>query len=697
MSKPAQQQQQPPAEGGANRIIIVGGGLAGVCAAHTALQHGGTVLLLDKSAFLGGNSTKASSGIAGTPTQAQIDAGVLDGVKVFTDDTNRSFHGVKAGEQPGPVSPLVSEMARLSGPSLDWLVHYFNCDLSKLGLMGGHTRARTHRGKEKFPGMAITYALISALEKVQKEDPARARIVTKARVVRLVRDPIDGPVTGVVYVDRKGNEFMERGAVVVATGGFAADFADDATSLIARFAPQLTSFSTTNAEHATGDGIKIGEQIGAGLVDMDRIQVHPSGLVDPKDPANHVKFLCAEATRGAGGIVVDKKGERFVDELARRDQVSAAMLQHNEHSPFYLLLNEKSAKEMEWHCKHYEGRGLMRHYASGYEFCKAANIKPEALAATYAQYKNDAAVNAASGGGAAGSDAAAKPGFFASLFGFGKKSSSPAAAGAGAASKAVGRGTPDRFGKTIFRNVDAFDMNGPLYVAWIAPVVHYTMGGLHVNEFTEVLDGKTQKPIPGLYCAGEAAGGVHGKNRLGGNSLLDCVVYGRVAGERATKYLLSTYMGPFSNNRLNTIYSQLTIKELPPLPPVPKAAVAPAKAAVPAAESGAAPAAAAGAAEEKSAAAAAAPAAAAAVGEDGKPLKRFTRAEVAKHNKESDCWCIIRGQVLNLTEFLPDHPGGKQSVLMYAGKDATKEFDLVHQAEVIEKYTPDAVIGVVSD
>jgi flavocytochrome c len=687
MSMP-RQQQQPPAEGGANRIIIVGGGLAGVCAAHAALQHGGSVLLLDKSAFLGGNSTKASSGIAGTPTQAQIDAGVLDGVKLFTDDTNRSFHGVKPGEQPGPVSPLVSEMARLSGPSLDWLVHYFNCDLSKLGLMGGHSRARTHRGKEKFPGMAITYALISALEKVQKEDPVRARIVTKARVVRLVRDPADGPVTGVVYIDRKGQEFMERGAVVVATGGFAADLANDDTSLIARFAPQLTKFSTTNAEHATGDGIKIGEQIGAGLVDMDRIQVHPSGLVDPKDPSNHVKFLCAEATRGAGGIVVDKNGCRFVDELARRDQVSGAMLRHNDQSPFYLLLNEKSAKEMEWHCKHYEGRGLMKHYASGYEFCKAANIKPETLAATYEQYKKDAAVNAASrSGGSAASDAGAKPGFFASLFGFSKSSSSSGhGAGASGSGKAASRGTPDRFGKTIFRNVDAFDMSGALYVAWIAPVVHYTMGGLHVNEYTEVLDAKTKKPIPGLYCAGEAAGGVHGKNRLGGNSLLDCVVYGRVAGERATKYLLSTYMGPFSNNRLNTIYSQLSIEDLPPLPPVPKATAAAAKPAAPT-EAPSAPA-------EKAAAAASN---AATSGEVGNSLTRYTRAEVAKHNKESDCWCIIRGQVLNLTEFLPDHPGGKHSIMVYAGKDATKEFDMVHQAEVIEKYTPDAVIGVVSD
>jgi len=62
------------------------------------------------------------------------------------------------------------------------------------------------------------------------------------------------------------------------------------------------------------------------------------------------------------------------------------------------------------------------------------------------------------------------------------------------------------------------------------------MGGIKISPNGEVL--KDGKPIPGLYAAGEVAGGVHGKNRLGGNSLLDCVVYGRVTGREITKYLL---------------------------------------------------------------------------------------------------------------------------------------------------------------
>jgi len=80
----------------------------------------------------------------------------------------------------------------------------------------------------------------------------------------------------------------------------------------------------------------------------------------------------------------------------------------------------------------------------------------------------------------------------------------------------------------------------PFYVAIITPVIHYCMGGLEIDAEGAVI-GKNG-PIKGLYCAGEVAGGVHGNNRLGGNSLLDCVVFGRVTGVAATKYILGNDM-----------------------------------------------------------------------------------------------------------------------------------------------------------
>merc|ERR1712014_244105 len=76
----------------------------------------------------------------------------------------------------------------------------------------------------------------------------------------------------------------------------------------------------------------------------------------------------------------------------------------------------------------------------------------------------------------------------------------------------------------------------PFFVAIITPVIHYCMGGAEVNAKGQVM-GKSG-PIAGLYAAGEVAGGVHGNNRLGGNSLLECVVFGRVTAVEAAKFML---------------------------------------------------------------------------------------------------------------------------------------------------------------
>jgi len=84
------------------------------------------------------------------------------------------------------------------------------------------------------------------------------------------------------------------GVVILATGGYAADFTDD--SLLKKHRPDTFDLSTTNGTHATGDGQKMLMAIGANGIDMDKVQVHPTGLVDPKDPTSKWKFLAAEGT-----------------------------------------------------------------------------------------------------------------------------------------------------------------------------------------------------------------------------------------------------------------------------------------------------------------------------------------------------------------------------------------------------------------
>merc|ERR1719421_2121584 len=108
-------------------------------------------------------------------------------------------------------------------------------------------------------------------------------------------------------------------------------------------------------------------------------------------------------------------------------------------------------------------------------------------------------------------------------------------------------------GKKFFHNIipGSAVATEPFYVAIITPVIHYCMGGLEIDKSCTVLG--PRGPIKGLYAAGEVAGGVHGNNRLGGNSLLDCVVLGRVSGKSAAEYILGADVKATSLERLSGV------------------------------------------------------------------------------------------------------------------------------------------------
>merc|ERR1712232_810947 len=107
----------------------------------------------------------------------------------------------------------------------------------------------------------------------------------------------------------------------------------------------------------------MGEKVGAETIDLEWVQVHPTGLVKPDDPDAKVKFLAAEALRGVGGLIFDANGKRFANEVGRRDYVTGEMWKNK--PPFRLTLNNAAATEMIWHAKHYTGRGVMKYYESG--------------------------------------------------------------------------------------------------------------------------------------------------------------------------------------------------------------------------------------------------------------------------------------------------------------------------------------------
>ncbi|KAG2230513.1 hypothetical protein INT48_008318 [Thamnidium elegans] len=592
-----------------NQIIVVGGGLSGLAAAHTVVEQGGNVLLLDKNPFFGGNSTKATSGINGALTRTQVALDIKDSVEQFYQDTLKSARDLARPD-------LIRVLTGRSSSAVEWLQDKFTLDLSLVSRLGGHSFPRTHRGKEQFPGMTITYALMEGLEELAEKQPNRAKIIKKAKVENLIKDA-SGQVIGVEYVMvGKGADntiFKEYGPVILATGGYAADFTD--SSLLKKHRPELYNLSTTNGDHCTGDGIKMAAAVGANTIDLEKVQVHPTGLVDPNEPDAKVKFLAAEALRGCGGLLLNADGDRFCDELGHRDYVTGMM--NKNKFPIRLVLNTAASKEIEWHCRHYAGRGLMKRFDSGEALAKEMGISPQHLEQTFETYNKIA-------------DGKVK----------------------------------DPWGKRFFHNVP-IKMTDYFYVAHMQPVLHYTMGGVEITPDAEIKSANGV-PIPGLFATGEMCGGVHGANRLGGSSLLGCVVFGRVAGETAARHLFGQLVNQtqLAQQRLGAIGQHLNgglginIVVNPNNNIILEIALPNVKTA-----------------------------------DEPKKMGEYTLADVGKHNKPDDCWVVVNGEVLDVTDFLADHPGGKKAILIYAGRDATEEFNMMHKPDVVAKYAPYAIIG----
>ncbi|KAF2836510.1 Flavocytochrome c [Patellaria atrata CBS 101060] len=623
------------------KIIVVGAGLSGLSAAHTIYLAGGNVLLLDKNNFMGGNSTKATSGINGALTRTQVEHKIQDSVQQFYDDTLKS-----ARDKARP--DLIKVLTYKSAAAVEWLQDVFNLDLTLVSRLGGHSQPRTHRGHDaKFPGMAITYALMQRFEELAEAEPDRVQLIKKAKVVKVNKD--GNKATGVTYLFN-GEETTVDGPVVLATGGYAADFSE--TSLLRKHRPDTFDLSTTNGAHATGDGHKMLMEIGANGIDMDKVQVHPTGLVDPKDPGSKWKFLAAEALRGEGGLLLNSKGQRFSDELGHRDYVSGKLWEQKEKGnwPIRLVLNSKASNVLDFHTRHYSGRGLMKKM-TGKELAKEMGCGEKALQDTFKDYNAIAE---------------------------GKKK--------------------DPEGKKFFHN-GPFDISDTFHVAVMEPVLHFTMGGIEINDKAQVLN-HDSKPFDGLFVCGELAGGVHGANRLGGSSLLGCVVYGRVAGESAAKYLFQNLLSGGVSTAAQRL-GQISLHIDPSQPgkvsvewgnasdsssqgPQSKPAQQSQKSAGPVLNGNAKDS------EDPGK-----------VSTPNKPKefsipdKEFTLEEVAKHNKKEDLWIAVKGIVLDVTNWVDEHPGGPQALFSHMGRDASEEFEMLHDDEVIPKYAPEIVIGKV--
>eukprot|EP01127_Copromyxa_protea_P017657 TRINITY_DN5414_c0_g4_i1.p1 TRINITY_DN5414_c0_g4~~TRINITY_DN5414_c0_g4_i1.p1 ORF type:complete len:1142 (-),score=252.37 TRINITY_DN5414_c0_g4_i1:82-3507(-) len=460
--------------------VVIGGGLAGLTTALTLLDRGARVALVEKEAFFGGNSAWASSGInAVDDIDLNVDG---DSVNLYIQDMTKASGSANELE-------MATVLAGNSGPALKWIRERLGVKLEQVGQLGGHSKPRTHRPTTGLAGAELIVALERALKKGWE---SQLTILKNTRVSQLITE--GEKVTGIKYSTKakKGDSFEEGELyapnVVLATGGFAADYSED--SLLKKYTPSLLRYPTTNGGWASGDGHKLATRDArASLVDMHKVQVHPTAFVDSQNPNSQSKTLCAEILRGVGGILLDKNGQRFCNELGNRAYVFGKMNETatklggtEDDLQFTILLNaESSEKAKSTHIPLYERKKLLTKFDKFSDLAEKLGVDKKDLEETLGKYNQDAV-----------------------------------------------KGN-DEFGKTKFNSVPFTPDTVPYYAGTVTPALHYCMGGIAIDSSGKVKreDGST---IQGLFAAGEVTGGIHGDTRLGGNALTECVVFGRLVG-----------------------------------------------------------------------------------------------------------------------------------------------------------------------
>lgn len=376
--------------------------------------------------------------------------------------------------------------------------------------------------------------------------------------------------------------------------------------------PELLHFGTTAGAFSTGDGIALGTAAGAATLDLEKIQLHPTGFVDPAQPGLGTKILAAELLRGAGGILVNTDGRRFANELGLRSYVTDRMLQHEasymatgewhvDVAPpsFGLILSATAADKARKHVDFYKSRGLMRQVVGIDALADYLQVSVQVLQETLRDYRDYAEQG------------------------------------------------KDPFDKTVFPDLFDQDDAATFYVGHVTPVLHYCMGGLKIDPAGLVLNDHGL-PIGGLYAAGEVTGGVHGDNRLGGNSLLECTVFGRVVGEQ-----IPIQTRPLPRKQTPTASSA---KPSPALVPTIVAK---------------------------------------------KPKVKITLQELGSHQRQQEqhdddgqpCWVALMDRVYDLTAFALEHAGGRDPIHLYCGKDATETFHMIHSSYVRERLSDLTIVG----
>jgi fumarate reductase flavoprotein subunit len=382
---------------------------------------------------------------------------------------------------------LVQTMADNAFSAYEWLISLGGTFKDTISQGPGSLYPRTH-DTETGLGAEFVDTYVNYLD---ANYPDQYTIYYGTEATELVLDDA-GNCVAVKGEDKNNNTytFTAENGIVLATGGFAGNVEMRVEYCQSEKWPDLgKNVGTTGVVSDTGDGILMAKAIGANLVDMDQIQ-----LLHMCNPTNGTTDDNSAKDKGVSSIIfVNQEGNRFVAEDERRDTICLAVLQQTD-AKFYAI-------------ESWDGNGdatldeLVTNNGVSYtdEIAKGNMFYGETLEDLAAAIGADPA-----------NLVAAVENYNASV-------------DAGASS--------DEFGRKTF--VEKLE-NGPFLAVPRKPSAHHTMGGVEINNDTQVID-TNGEVINGLFAAGEVTGGIHGGNRLGGNAIVDTVVMGKIAGENAAK------------------------------------------------------------------------------------------------------------------------------------------------------------------
>lgn len=464
-------------------VVVVGSGFAGLAAAIEARLAGASVCVIEKMRTIGGNSI-INGGIAGVPNSPmQQKQRYKDSPELMAEDMIREGAGLNHPDK-------VLHMCKEALPTWEWTVKELGVEwvAERVSQEGGHSVPRCAITKNGS-GSAIV------LKEAEKLKSLGVTPRTRVYLERIIRDA-DGRVKGVQV--REGYQFPDktsgkvrflcaRKAVVLAHGGFGADVA-----FRSQQDPKLSDrVGTTCQPGATSEAWREAARIGCHMIQTSWIQCAP--WTAPTEKGMGIALFFAQGAAAMYGVwVEDKGGDRFVNELANRKVRSDAIMTYlNKGGRCYAVADAQGVhpmtvsrpgmieKQLERKC--------VRRYDTLEALAEGEKINLEGLRKSIAEWN-----------------------------------------------KAVETGKDPRFGRYVNPHAKPMEQ-GPWYLSEMVPKVHHCMGGINTDMKSRALDIENDQPIPGLYAAGEAAGGVHGAVRLGSCAVTDCLVYGRIAGREAAK------------------------------------------------------------------------------------------------------------------------------------------------------------------